>query len=480
MDCLAWRAENMNDHQHLMHESVIRDMSEGVMVIGFDGIINYINPAAEVILDRPAHELLNRRFVHCFFEYPENDAFNQAVLDAVYDRERTHRNIVAYFTGRETRQLQITTSYLRNGEERMGVIAVLNDISELSELRDAVKAMERIKALNTQLEMRNQLLSETFGRFLSDEIVRQLLETPDGLALGGKKKMLTIMMSDLRGFTAMSERMEPASLICMLNHYLGAMTQIIQKYNGTIIEFIGDGIMAIFGAPVPDDNHAADAVAAAVAMQACMEEINLWNMQYGYPRLEMGIGLNTGDVIVGNIGSEKRTKYGVVGSHVNLCGRIESYTTGGQILISPQTRAMIAQPLDIRQEQEVFPKGVKTPLRISQVTGIGAPYNLSCAPEENIPEKIAHPVSLRFVTIQGKHCSDVPQQGCLTALSENSAVLQTACSLSPYDNIRLEAGGELFAKVVRSMDNGFLLRFTSVSEGSSAWIKAQVGQSKLN
>ena len=267
----------MGDHREFIRESIIRDMSEGVMTIGFDGIVTYLNPAAEKILARKTDEIVGQPFALCFFDYPENDNFSQTILDAAYDRDHTHENVASYFTGEETRQLHVTTSFLHDGEERVGIIVVLSDISELVELRDAVKAMERIKALNGQLELRNKLLSETFGRFLSDEIVRQLLDTPDGLTLGGKKRTLTVMMSDLRGFTAMSERMEPQSLLAMLNHYLGEMTEIIQRRNGTIIEFIGDGIMAIFGAPAPSDCQASDAVAAAVEMQARMEAINAWN-----------------------------------------------------------------------------------------------------------------------------------------------------------------------------------------------------------
>ena len=367
------------NRSELIHKSIMQDMTEGVMTIGLDGVITYVNPAAASILEMDVSMLTGKKFIQCFFEYPENDAFNQTILDAVYDAATKHRNVVPYFTGSIFRQLHVTTSYLHDNGVKVGVIAVLSDISELSELRDAVKAMQRIQQLNSQLELRNKLLSETFGRFLSDEIVRQLLDTPDGLMLGGKKRSLTIMMSDLRGFTAMSEQMEPQALISMLNHYLGAMTDVIQRYNGTIIEFIGDGILAIFGAPAESDHHAADAVAAAVAMQMQMDDVNQWNAERGYPVLEMGIGINTGEVIVGNIGSEKRTKYGVVGSHVNLCGRIESYTVGGQILISPQTRSMIQSNLEIGGEMEVYPKGVKGALTISHITGIGKPYNLSCS-----------------------------------------------------------------------------------------------------
>lgn len=445
----------------LIHKSIMQDMTEGVMTIGLDGVITYVNPAAASILEMDAQELTGRKFIQCFFEYPENDDFNQTILDAVYDSATTHRNVVPYFTGREFRQLHVTTSYLRDDGVKVGVIAVLSDISELTELRDAVKAMQRIQQLNNRLELRNKLLSETFGRFLSDEIVRQLLDTPDGLMLGGKKRTLTIMMSDLRGFTAMSEQMEPQALIAMLNHYLGAMTDVIQRYNGTIIEFIGDGILAIFGAPAPSDHHASDAVAAAVAMQMQMKAINEWNASRGFPVLEMGIGLNTGEVIVGNIGSEKRTKYGVVGSHVNLCGRIESYTIGGQILISPKTREMIACELDVAQELEVYPKGVKGMLTLSHITGIGKPYDLSCGVDSEQESMTAVQIPAGFKRISDKHCSETVFAGIITAINEKSAVLKTQTPMELFENISLCADNEVFCKVIGVEEQGYRLRFTA-------------------
>ena len=445
----------------LIHKSIMQDMTEGVMTIGLDGVITYVNPAATSILEMDAHALTGKKFIQCFFEYPENDAFNQTILDAVYDSATTHRNVVPYFTGRAFRQLHVTTSYLHDSGVKVGVIAVLSDISELTELRDAVKAMQRIQALNSQLELRNKLLSETFGRFLSDEIVRQLLDTPDGLMLGGKKRELTILMSDLRGFTAMSERMEPQSLISMLNHYLGTMTAVIQRYNGTIIEFIGDGILAIFGAPLASDRHASDAVAAAVAMQMQMKQINEWNAERGFPVLEMGIGINTGEVIVGNIGSEKRTKYGVVGSHVNLCGRIESYTIGGQILISPQTRAMISCELDVAQELEVYPKGVKGALTISHITGIGKPYDLSCAADAEKETMLPVKIPVGFKRISDKHCSETVFEGFVTAINSKNAVLKTHIPLTMFENISFCTENEVFCKVIGEEEQGLLLRFTA-------------------
>ena len=458
-------------HAEFIWESIMRDMSEGVMAIGMDGEISYVNPAAERILDRSFEELTGQKLMRCFFGQEGTDAFIQTILDAIYDTTTSHRSIVPYVAGKNTRQLHVTTSYLRDGEEKIGVVVVISDISELTGLRDTVKVMEQIKALNNQLELRNKLLSETFGRFLSDEIVRQLLETPDGLALGGKKRTVTIIMSDLRGFTALSEHMEAQDTIAMLNHYLGEMTEVIRSYRGTVIEFIGDGIMAIFGAPIVSDRHAADAVAAAVAMQSRMDSVNAWNVERGYPLLEMGIGVNTGEIILGNIGSERHTKYGVVGSQVNLAGRIESYTVGGQILVSPTTRELISEPLEVAQEQTVFPKGVKEPLVLSHITGIGGTYALSCRQQHELPEPLETPRDVLFLVIRDKHNDLTPSPGRLIALSKTSAIMETDTPIVQFDDLQLDAGGNLYCKVISKMDNGWLLRFTAVPPEFENWCR---------
>ncbi len=466
------------EKKNIILDSIMRDMSEGVLVVGFDGIIGYLNPAALAILGMSEDALLGRSFGACFFDYEENDSFTQTVLDAVYDRTRSHEAVVPYYTGETTKQLRMVTSFLTDRGKNAGVIVVLSDMTELAELRDAVKAMERIRALNVQLELRNKLLSETFGRFLSDEIVRQLLDTPDGLALGGKKRMLSVMMSDLRGFTAMSEHMDAGELVTMLNHYLAEMTEIIERRGGTIIEFLGDGIMAIFGAPVLSETHAADAVATAVEMEARMEQVNKWNAERGYPMLEMGVGINTGEVIVGNIGSERRMKYGVIGSNVNLCGRIESYTVGGQVLISPYTRESCGAELEIAQEMTVYPKGVEGELVLSQVTGIGAPYNVKAKVLNTKPKALAEPIPVAFCRLEGKHDGTKTLFGGIAAVARDGLVLDTQPVLEVYDNVRIDAGGELFAKVIEQTDEGYLLRFTSIPAGYKAWLKEKTGGKK--
>ncbi len=173
-----------SDSIDVIQERILTDISEGIMLIGFSGQIVYANSTASKILGIPEEDMEGKSFASLFFDSPQNDEFSQAVINSIYDREHQHDTILTYMRGEEALTLRMMTSFYIDGEERKGIIAVFSDVSEMMELRDAVKSMKKIKALNDQLELRNKLLSETFGRFLSDEIVKKLLDTPDGLKLG--------------------------------------------------------------------------------------------------------------------------------------------------------------------------------------------------------------------------------------------------------------------------------------------------------
>ena len=218
-----------------------------------------------------------------------------------------------------------------------------------------------------QLERNEKFIRATFGRYVSDEIVENLLEEPEGLKLGGDLRQVTMLMSDIREFSSLCERLTPEQVMKMLNNYLGVMTDIILRHQGTIDEFIGDAILAIFGAPVQRDDDADRAVQCALDMQRAMIDINRENRRAGLPEISMGIGVNTGDVITGNIGSEKRSKYGVVGHHVNLTARIESQTAGGDILISDSTLDNLALPVEMGDSLEVQVKGIHDPVTMHRI-----------------------------------------------------------------------------------------------------------------
>src|SRR4249920_2306001 len=226
-------------------------------------------------------------------------------------------------------------------------------VGSWADVTDRKRVEAELQRMAEQVELRNKFIRETFGKYLTDEVVSTVLESPTGLQTGGEKRMITMMMTDLRGFTSLSERLAPERVVAMLNRYLTSMVAVITQYQGTIDEFIGDAIFVLFGAPVWQEDDAQRAVACAVAMQLEMASVNEQNRQEDLPEIEMGIGVHTGQVVVGNIGSPERMKYGVVGSHVNLTSRIQTYTTGGQILISDTARREVGHILKIGTRMEV-------------------------------------------------------------------------------------------------------------------------------
>jgi adenylate cyclase len=358
--------------------------------------------------------------------------------------------------------------YLVKLPDRLEVIARIRYHS-----RGYINLLERNEAF-AQLEKANRFIRSTFGRYLSDDIVNTILESPAGLSLGGEKRTVTIMMSDLRGFTAMSERLLPESVVSIINVYLEAMTEIILKYQGTIDEFIGDAILAIFGAPIGREDDARRAVACALEMQGAMAEVNRKYLEAGYPALAMGIGINTGDVVVGNIGSSKRTKYGVVGRHVNLTSRIESYTVGGQILISESTAAACGPILRIDSELEIMPKGVREPITIYEVGGIAGDYGIFLPAKKPIElHPLPQPVKIEFTILEGKHAGKERHQGALEKMTESIAEMQAQVSADKLSNLKIwlrddqgqEVSAELYAKVVDLLSEApprFRIHFTTV------------------
>ena len=197
------------DRMATIEKSVIRDMSEGVMAISHKGIIEMTNSAVLSILGKKEEELAGNSFARCFFVDERNDAFTETVLDAVRNRMVRQERYVPYYVGDVEKQLRVVSSCLHDNGVLKGGVLGISDVTELFELRDAMRAMEQIRTLNTKLEIRNKLLTETFGRYLSDDIVKEILDTPDGMKMGGIRRRVTILMSDLRGFTMMCERMSP-------------------------------------------------------------------------------------------------------------------------------------------------------------------------------------------------------------------------------------------------------------------------------
>jgi class 3 adenylate cyclase len=345
------------------------------------------------------------------------------------------------------------------------------------------RAKDEIDRLVEDLELRNRFIKNTFGRYLSDEIVESILDSPEGLRLGGERRQVTILMSDLRGFTSVAERLGPEQVVTMLNHYLGTMADVIMKYRGTIDEFIGDAILVIFGAPILREDDAQRAIACATEMQLKMAEVNAWNREQGLPEVEMGIAVHTGEVVVGNIGSQKRAKYGVVGTTVNLTSRIETYTVGGQVLISEPALRAAGPAVSVAGQMAVRAKGAREPMLAYDLRGIGEPWNVALPVPEHTTVRLTRPVSVRYFKIDGKQVSEQAALGLMVALSSKGADMQAEEVVAPLTNLKLhvlhadgrEVPGDLYAKVVESTGGAkasFSVRFTSMPPEVEIFIKS--------
>lgn len=211
-------------------------------------------------------------------------------------------------------------------------------------------------------------IRDTFGRYLSQEVVEEILKSPGGVELRGELRDITILVADLRGFTRITASLEPRQVLDLINRYLGKMTDIIVKHGGTIDEFTGDGILVFFGAPKEMPEHCPTAVKCSLEMQEAMDALNAENLQCGLPALRMGIGVNTGQLIVGNIGSEKRKKYGAVGSPINLAFRIEAETAGKEILVAPAVLPYLNDGgVVVKASKEALLKGMDLPMTLYRV-----------------------------------------------------------------------------------------------------------------
>ena len=214
-----------------------------------------------------------------------------------------------------------------------------------------------------------RVVKRLFGRYVSKDVYQQLLANPELAELGGKRRDMTVLFSDIRGFTAVTEKGDPEELVAQLNDYFSRMVTIVFRHQGTVDKFVGDMVMALFGAPLDDPAHAEHAAAAAVEMVKELGELNRKWVDEGRARLDIGIGINSGDMIAGNIGSSTIMSYTVIGDNVNLGSRLESlnkdYRT--RIIISEATRARLSGGYDIRPLGDVVVKGKTRPVAIFEI-----------------------------------------------------------------------------------------------------------------
>ncbi len=300
--------------------------------------------------------------------------------------------------------------------------------------RDEISRLSRSMAEMVQGLRDRDVIRDAFGRYVSTDMAEHLLENPSVLRLGGELRKVTILMSDLRGFTGLSEHMPPEELVGLLNSYLGAMTEVIVEHHGTIIEFIGDAILVVFGAPFPGEDDTERAVRCAIDMQLEMIDFNRQSAAAGLPELEMGIGLNTGEVVAGNIGSMRAAKYGVVGEAVNVAARIESLTVGTQILMSEATRQEVQSIAVLGRARTLRVKGVSTPLQIIELRGmLGDPPVVLTDQDEGM--KVRVDLAARYQRVRGPRLEDLIVSARVCELGERGVDLVLSREIDALEKV---------------------------------------------
>ena len=201
-----------------------------------------------------------------------------------------------------------------------------------------------------------------FGRFLAPALVEQLMDDPGMVQLGGVRREVTVLFADIRGFTGLAERRAPEEVVSILNSYLACATEIILGVGGTLDKFLGDGVMAFFNAPLPQEDHVLAAVRAATLMQARLRELQLSGQRIGF-----GVGINTGEGIVGNIGTAELMNYTIIGDVVNVAARLQGEARPGEVLLSGSAYERVASAVEAEELGAVHVKGRAEPVQIYKV-----------------------------------------------------------------------------------------------------------------
>lgn len=418
---------------------IFENTDDAVCVVSSTGLLLECNPSAEKLFGIPAKKEIKIWEAIPFIE--GNDDLVQLFIDAVAQKLTSQEAVVDYVKDDgSVRNLHVRMTFFR--EPLTAYLIVITDLTRLIQVRSA------------------------FARYTSPDIADYVLTTSEGQKRGGQTQGVTILMSDLRGFTALATTMSAQRLINLLNHYFEQMVSVIEKYHGTVIEFLGDGIFVVFGAPRELTDHADCAVRCAVEMQNTMTAVNGWNRENGYPDLEMGIGINSGNVVVGNIGSDKKMKYGCMGSPVNTAGRLEGLTIGGQVLVTENTGRLLNGKLNFVSEGKFLPKGSADELRYYEVAGIDG---ITLEHHSGEITWIDDNEECTFFFLKDKTVVEKEHYGKIFRHSTDKryAMFSADIGLDDHQNILICRNGERkYAKVISKDKDGYRICFTSVTQGS--------------
>jgi adenylate cyclase len=344
----------------------------------------------------------------------------------------------------------------------------------------------------TLKRLQNLIAQETGAAFHGEaekrlkEILGDALGYPRGSQLSDdfSSREVTILLTDLRGFTAVSELYPVSVVLDLLNRYLVRMSDVVVRHEGTIDKFMGDSIMVLFGAPVSRPDDVARAVTCGVDMQIAMDDLNRSHKQIGMPDLFMGIGINTGTVMAGLIGSDVYSEYTVIGDEVNLASRIEAVSLRGQVLISERTFERCRDIVTVGETMEVYVKGKAESVMLREVIAIPSLGKEVPRQEMRRSPRVEVKIPFSYQILENNVVTPQHHQGTILDISYHGVLVNTPHELAPHCEVMLDLNlariGQLamrtYAKVLKTqgkVGQGHLssLEFTSVSQENSAHIR---------
>jgi len=325
------------------NENVMQSIATGVFTTNLMGEINHINKTALNIINQEREQIIGNHYEYIF---DSNQHINRLISKCEQDSITISESQVNLQCNEKITTVNISVSPLMSDFEMpIGTVVAMEDLSSINKLKS------------------------TFKKYVSTQIVDQLLENDELLNLGGQEQNATILFSDIRGFTSLSENMKPSEVVETLNDYFNQMIEIIFKYNGILDKIIGDELMVIYGVPNSNENDSENAVRTAIEMQEKLIEFNLERFLYQKKPIKVGIGINRGSVISGNIGSSHQMDFTVIGDSVNLASRLCSHAQPGEIIISDNVwKDLINQNFFISKKlKPIKVKGKEKPIIIKEI-----------------------------------------------------------------------------------------------------------------
>ena len=318
-------------------DNIMSSISTGIVKINLMGEIEYINDSAIEIFQLDKSILLDNHYAIVFESNPdltELIEFAESRNHILYEE-----NLRVKKQDSNETNINLTISPVFDDGVNSGSVISFEDLSDINKVKS------------------------TFKKYVSENIVDELLLNEDSLELGGVEQEVCVLFSDIRGFTSMSERMEPSKVVKLLNSFFDKMIDVVFKYNGTLDKIIGDELMVLYGAPLKKADDILNAVKTAKEMFTTLDEFNVKMLEEGYPELNIGIGINYGKVICGNIGSEQQMNYTVIGDTVNLASRLCSAAKPGEIIISDSVYKNLDDTIGFSLNEKLSLKGKKQPVK---------------------------------------------------------------------------------------------------------------------